>query len=312
MKDIKDKTAFITGGGSGMGFGMARVFADNGMKVVIAEIRKNALDKAMEYFKEKKQENVVHPIQLDVTDREAFAQAADEAEKVFGKIHVLISNAGVSCGGKLAEVTYKDWDFGFGIKVGGTINAVTTILPRIIKHGEGGHVVATSSTNGFSATPGFGIYSSSMFAVAGMMESLASELDGTNVGASVFFPGPVATGLNESTSELRKELLNEEEKKKEAPPKGFKLVDFSKVMMSIEEAGERVLRGIKRNDLFIMTHPEYMHGVLARFTALLRSFPSEPFDQERLDIIKNFGVIWRNPYYDKQTTPGPLKGDSEE
>ena len=307
MKDVKGKTAFITGGASGMGLGMTRVFVDNGMKVVIADIRQNALDKAIGYFKGKKQDNVVHPIQLDVTDREAFARAADDAEKVFGKIHVLISNAGVSCGGKLAEVTYKDWDFGFGIKAGGTINAVTTILPRIIKHGEGGHVVTTSSTNGFSATPGFGIYCSSMFAVAGMMESLASELDGTNVGASVFFPGPVSTELNESTVELRRDVLKEEVKPAAPPPppKGFRMSDFGKVIMSIEEAGERVLRGIKRNDLFIMTHPEFMHGVIARFTALLRSFPSEEFDQERLDIIKNFGPVWRNPIYDKQTTPGP-------
>ncbi len=311
MENVEGKTAFITGAGAGMGLGMARVFVDNGMKVVITDIRQNALDRAMEYFRARNQENSVHTIRLDVRDRDAFAEAADEAEKVFGNIHILVSNAGVSCGGKLAEVTYEDWDFGFGIKVGGTINAVTTILPRIIRHGEGGHVVATSSTNGFSATPGFGIYCSGMFAIAGMMESLASELDGTNVSASVFFPGPIQTELDVSTTELRREILDADSKQAlpQPPPEDAELPDFSRVTMSSEEAGHRVLRGIRRNDLFIMTHPEFAAGVKARMDALLRSFPDEPEDPERLKAIQFFGPVWRNPYYDKQTKPGPPDWD---
>ena len=97
MKDVQGKVAFITGGASGIGLGIAKVFAANGMKVVIADMRQDALDEAMAYFKAKK--HPAHAIKLDVTDREAYSRAADEAERVFGKIHVLINNAGVGAGG---------------------------------------------------------------------------------------------------------------------------------------------------------------------------------------------------------------------
>ena len=131
MKDIKGKVAFITGGASGIGLGIAKACAKYGMKVVIVDSRQDALDEAMAYFKEKKLP--AHPIKLNVTDRVAYVKAADEAEKVFGKIHVLVNNAGVASGGPVQNMTYKDWDFSMGVNVGGTINGVVTILPRILK-----------------------------------------------------------------------------------------------------------------------------------------------------------------------------------
>ena len=92
MEKVEGKTAFITGGASGMGLGMAKVFSENGMKVVIADARQDALDEAMAFFKQTNRQ--VHPIKLDVRDRKAYAQAADEAESTFGKVHVLVNNAG--------------------------------------------------------------------------------------------------------------------------------------------------------------------------------------------------------------------------
>src|SRR4030042_7188179 len=118
MKDVKGKVAFITGGASGIGRGIAKACARYGMKVVIADSRQDALDEAMKYFKEKKLP--VHPIKLDVTDREAYVKAADEAEKVFGKIHVLVNNAGVaSGGGPINKLTYKYWGYSRGVNGGG-------------------------------------------------------------------------------------------------------------------------------------------------------------------------------------------------
>ena len=92
MKDVKNKVAFITGGAAGMGLGMAQSFVGAGMKVVIADIRRDHLDEALASFPDP---TAVHGIQLDVTDRQAMAQAADETERVFGKVHVLCNNAGV-------------------------------------------------------------------------------------------------------------------------------------------------------------------------------------------------------------------------
>src|SRR4030042_6616553 len=114
MENLEGKVAFITGGASGIGLGIAKACARHGMKVVIVDSRQDALDEAMTYFKEKNLP--VHPIKLDVTDREAYVKAADEAEKVYGKIHVLVSKAGVgSGGGPIDKLTYKDWDYSMGV-----------------------------------------------------------------------------------------------------------------------------------------------------------------------------------------------------
>src|SRR4030042_5435835 len=193
MENLEGKVAFITGGASGIGLGIAKACARHGMKVVIADSRQDALDEAMKYFNEKKLP--VHPTKLDVTDRAAYAMAADEAEKVFGKIQVLVNNAGVASGGPAQNMTFKDWDFSVGVNITGVANGLVIILPRILKHGEGGHVVSTSSTAGFCAVNGNIIYNSTKYAIAGMMETLAGELMGTNVGASVLIPGPTTNTL---------------------------------------------------------------------------------------------------------------------
>lgn len=298
MENLEGKTAFITGGASGIGLGIAKVFAVNGIKVVIADIRQSVLDEAMKYFKSK--DLPVHPIRLDVTDREAYARAADEAESVFGNIHILINNAGVGGGGPMQELTYEDWDFVININIGGVINGLVTFLPRIMKHGEGGHVVSTSSSGGIFAVTGSGTYCTSKFAVAGMMENLASDLQGTGVGASVYFPGPVSTNLPLSSMQIKEGKANEAQTNPGPPP-----FDMSSFMDPLE-VGERILRAIKRNDLFIMSHPEFREGIEARNKALLRAIPDEEPNAKRHEVLKNFGTLLHNPIYDKQTKPGPL------
>ena len=108
MKEVSGKVAFITGGGSGIGLGMAKVFTAAGMKVVIADVRQDHLDAAKSVLKSAGPN--VHAIAVDVTDREAMERAAREALRVFGKIHVLCNNAGVSLFGPMDQATYEDWD----------------------------------------------------------------------------------------------------------------------------------------------------------------------------------------------------------
>jgi NAD(P)-dependent dehydrogenase (short-subunit alcohol dehydrogenase family) len=310
MKDIEGKVAFITGGASGMGLGMAKAFATHGMKVVIADIRADALDEAMSYFREARLP--AHAVRLDVTDREAYRRAADEAERVFGRIHVLANNAGVGLGGPMQSATFKDWDFCMGVNVGGVINGLVTILPRILAHGQGGHVVSTCSTGGFTAVGGAGLYCTSKFAVAGMMESLATDLTGTGVGASVFFPGPVTTHLGESTQAVRPEHLKNEAPQGPRPAPRQDAsgapVNFAEIFMDPLEVGERVLHGIRRGDLFIMTHPEFRPGLAARNEALLRAIPQEPPNLRREEVLKMFGTLLYNPIYDEQQSVVPPAG----
>jgi NAD(P)-dependent dehydrogenase (short-subunit alcohol dehydrogenase family) len=311
MKDIEGKVAFITGGASGIGLGIAKACAKYGMKVVIVDSRQDALDEAMKYFKEKNLP--VHPIKLDVTDRVAYAKAADEAEAVFEKVHLLVNNAGVASGGPVWMMTYKDWDFSMGVNVGGTINGLVTILPRIMKHGEGGHIVATSSTGGLAAVGGVVTYNTTKYALAGMMETVATDLQDKNIGASVLVPGPTTTNLGPSTFANRPEHLRNEGQtwppRMPPPPKDGQprppMPDFSKIFMDPVEMGERVIRGIRRNDLFIITHPEFKDGFNARNEAIMRACPDEPINTQRYEMLKHMGTLVYNPIYDKQTQVGP-------
>ena len=299
--EVSGKTAFITGGASGMGLGMAKAFGAAGMNVVIADIRQSAIDAALEELGDTNFQ--VLPLLLDVTDRDAWVEAADAAEARFGKVHVLALNAGVGVVGPMQTATYKDWDFNLGVNLGGVVNGLVTMLPRMLAHGETGHVVTTSSTGGFSAVGGAGLYCTSKFAVAGMMESLATDLKGTAIGASVFFPGPVDTQLGMNTPTVRPAHLQNQAPPPPAPGErdarpapGFD----SSVFMTKEEVGERVLRGIRRGDLFIMSHPEFRAGIVARNEALLRAIPDEPVNQPRADLVSKFGSLMYNPIYDTQ------------
>jgi NAD(P)-dependent dehydrogenase (short-subunit alcohol dehydrogenase family) len=310
MKDLKGKTAFITGGGSGIGLGISKACAKYGMNVVIADMRQASLDGAREYFKDKNLP--IHYIQLNVTDREAYARAADEAERVFGKIHLLVNNAGVGAGGPIEKLTYKDWDYSVSVNLGGVINGVVTILPRILKHGEGGHIVSTSSTNGIAATGVGAPYCTTKFAVAGMMEAMATELQDKGVGVSVLIAGPNWTNLGQSTYDNRPaELKNEGETWPPQPPAGAKPrprrseEEMRRAFIDPSETGERVIRGIRRNDLFIHTHQEFRKGYEARHNAIIRALPQDPWNEARWDIMKGFGTVIYNDIYDKQQPVGP-------
>jgi len=300
MDSLEGKVAFVTGGASGIGLGIARAFVKYGMKVVIADMRPDALDQAMARFKEANRP--VHPVNLDVTDRAAYARAADEAETVFGKVHVLVNNAGVGGSGPALKQTYKDWDYVLGVDIGGVVNGLVTMLPRILRHGEGGHIVATSSTNGIAATGVSITYCTAKFAVAGMMEALATELQGTGIGVSVLVPGPTMTGLGASSAANRPADLRNPG---EAPPSPPQRPRDPVVWMDPLETGERVVRGIRNNDLFIMTHPEFKAGYKARHDAIMRACPDEPPNPARWEIIKTYGTVIYNDIYDKQRQVGP-------
>lgn len=303
----------LRAGRAASGWELPKACAAHGMKVVIADSRQEALDEAMKYFKEKKLP--VHPVKLDVTDREAYARAADEAEKVFGKIHVLVNNAGVAAGSVIQNCTFKDWDFSNNVNIGGVVNGVTTMLPRIMKHDEGGHIVATSSTAGLMAVGANVIYCTAKYALAGMMECIATDLQDKNIGASVLVAGPTTTNLGVSSWANRPEKYRNEGQtwppKMPEPPKGGQapprppMADFSKIFMDPVEIGERVVRGIINNDLFIVTHPEFRAGFNVRNEAIMRACPDEPVNQKRKDALKMFGTLMYNPIYEKQRQVGP-------
>ncbi len=283
MQNVEGKVAFITGGASGIGLGMAIAFVDAGMKVVISDFRQDHLDESSAFFKERGLASNVHHLKLDVTDRAAFVYAADEAERVFGKIHILCNNAGVGLLGPIKRAGYGDWDWGLGVMLGGVINGIQTFLPRILRHGEGGHIVTTSSMGGAIPLSESPIYSTAKAGVIAMCESMRGELAADNIGVSAFCPGPVATNIREVGLMRPAQYKNDtgyaaKEAELAARPN-------SPNWMSIEECGERVLRGIRRNDLYIFTHREFKEGVAERMEAMLASFPNEEINQARAGEI---------------------------
>ncbi|MBL8548556.1 MAG: SDR family NAD(P)-dependent oxidoreductase [Hyphomonadaceae bacterium] len=313
MQDVKGKTALITGGGGGMGLGIGLACARAGMRVVLTDLREEALREAKAAFGE--HAGAVLTLQHDVTDRARWATIAEEVERAVGAVHVLALNAGVGVVGPMPKATYKDWDYAMSVNVGGVVNGLVTMLPRMLAHGQWGRIVVTSSTGGFSAVGGAGIYCATKFAVAGMLESLATDLQDTPLGASVFFPGPVQTPLAQTTDLVRPaHLKNEVPSYTEADRGGRPAPGFDQsVFMTKEEVGERVLNGVRRGDLFIMTHPEFRNGIVARNSALLRAIPDEPINEPRAALVRQFGTLMYNPIYDEQrAVPGnELGGEIE-
>ena len=281
MKDVKGKVAFITGGASGIGLGMSKVFVNAGINVVIADVRQDHLDQAMHYFEKAKKP--VHSFLLDVTDRKAMEMAAEEVEGVHGKIHLLCNNAGVNILGPIDEASYEDWDWIINVNLGGVVNGLHAFIPRIKAHGEGGHIVNTSSIAGVVASPGTGIYSATKFAIRGLTESLRYDLAPYNIGVSVLCPGTVATNLHESehTRPTRYTGASDSSIREKRAMSGSRLAQVLPTGMDPMEVGEKVLRGVRRNDFYIFTHPEFKDEFQESFDEIIEALPDEEPDPER-------------------------------
>jgi NAD(P)-dependent dehydrogenase (short-subunit alcohol dehydrogenase family) len=270
MKQVEGKVAFITGGASGIGFGMAQVFLKSGMKVIIADILQERLDEAARVLAQSTNRDY-HFIKVDVTDRAAMAAAAAEAERVFGKVHVLCNNAGVYGNLPIETASYEDWDWVLGVNLGGVVNGIVSFVPKMISHGEGGHIVNTSSMAGLIPLPsGGGLYATSKFAVRGLTDSLRLALGAHDIGVSVLCPGMTRTRIMEAEKHRPAQGVT--------PAAGASRDDWRSTFdmgggMDPVQLGERVLRGIQRNDAYILPHGEFKEEVQGLFDDIMSGFP---------------------------------------
>lgn len=276
MKTVSGKVAFVTGGASGIGLGMVKTFLQAGMKVVVADIRDDHLESAR---RELGAEASAHFLRLDITDREAMREAADESERVFGKVHVLCNNAGVGALGDLRKFTYADWDWCLQVNLGGVINGIQTFLPRMLKHGEAAHIVNTSSMGALMPMPGGAAYIAAKSAVYGLTEALRCDLDNSNVGVTLLIPGPTKTNIHQ-VAKLRPARFSdsgvhemEAELGRRSPPQ---------VWLDPVDVGGMVLEAILNDCLYLITHNEFEIGVRHRFDATLKGFPPGPPDPEKI------------------------------
>ncbi|MGZ8311470.1 MAG: SDR family NAD(P)-dependent oxidoreductase [Allosphingosinicella sp.] len=280
MQDFQGKTAFITGGASGAGLGQAKLFGNAGCRVVIADIRQDAIDAALDELRGRG--ITAHGIRLDITDRAAFAAAADETERVFGPLHLLFNTAGVSIFGPMEKATYDDYDWIFGVNLGGVVNGMQTFVPRMIAHGEGGHIVNTASLGAFVANSGAGIYSASKFAVHGLSMAMRDALGPHGIGVSVLCPANIRSNIAESVKTRPAHLANS----------GFE-VDEREIAalheiysqgMDPEELAGHVRQAIIENRFYVIPYPEARPMLEAAFQQVIEALPppdSDPEGQEK-------------------------------
>jgi NAD(P)-dependent dehydrogenase (short-subunit alcohol dehydrogenase family) len=289
VQNLPGKTAFVTGGASGIGLGIAKALVGAGMRVVIADIRDDHLRAAEA---ELGAPDRTLALQLDVTDRAGYARAADAAEARFGRLHLLCNNAGVAVVGPTALATFADWDWVMGVNLGGTINGIVTILPRIRRHGEGGHIVNTASMSGLMPHPGATIYTTSKGAVVAMIESMRAELEPEGIICSAFCPGAVQSNIADSArtrpAALAATGYAESDRRRQQGGNFFHLYRTK------EEVGERVLQGILRDELYILTHSEFRQGLEERAQAVCAAVPDLPENEE---YKRTFSVLFRNPIH---------------
>ena len=258
MKIFQDRVAFVTGGASGIGHGMVRNFLKLGMKAVIVDFNAAYLAELRAMLQGRSQ---VHLIQADVGDRDQVRAAAAEAVKVFGRIHVLCNNAGVGGGGDTHDPDFDAWDRALRVNLGGVVNCTKIIAPLIVGHGEGGHIVNTSSMAGLVPLPlpGLGAYQTAKFAIRGYTESLRMSMAPYGIGVSCLFPGGTRTRIIESGA------------RDEAARVAAREMTAS--WMDPEELGARVIEGIRSNAPYILTHMEFRDEVRELCGMLDAAFP---------------------------------------
>jgi NAD(P)-dependent dehydrogenase (short-subunit alcohol dehydrogenase family) len=278
MDDFKDKVAFITGGASGAGLGQAKVFADAGCKVVIADIRQKALDEAMATLKNRGA--TAHAIHLDLTDRAAYERAAEEVEQVFGEAPQLLFNtAGVSQFGPIESSTYDDWDWQLSVNYGGVLNGLVTFVPRMIAAGKGGHIVNTASMGAFNASSLAGIYCVSKFAVRALSEAYRDALAKYNIGVSCLCPANINSNIGESIKTRPAKYADSGYTTDENEIKA--LNEIYSHGMDPEELARHVMEAIKKNDAYIIPYPEARRGLEASIKKIIECVP--PADDEAPD-----------------------------
>ncbi len=248
--------AFVTGGASGIGLGIADALAARGLAVTIADIDAGALAAALAGRGER-----FRGVLLDVRDRDGWARARVEAEAAFGPVGVLVNNAGIGPdGAAVADLTYESFDRIIGINLVGVFNGVAAFAAAMRAVGRG-HIVNTASVAGlFASAPGVGAYAMAKFGVVAMSETLRGELAPHGVGVSVLCPGFVATNIIANTARISG-VANDYDGDM-APGSG----------MGADAAGEIVAQGIAEDRLYILTHPEMWSVVEARHRAIADDF----------------------------------------
>ena len=276
--EFKGKTALITGGVSGIGFGIARAFAAADIDLVLTYRNAEHRAQAADWFR---QQHRPQPrfIALDVTDRERWREVAEEV----GAVHLLVNNAGISVFGPTDAASYADYDWIMSVNFGGVVNGLVTFIPGMKALGTGGHIVNVASMAAYLPGPQAGIYTASKFAVRGLTECLRFNLAPYGIGVSLMCPGLTRTNAWDSALKRPARFAASGL----APPQRAELARFGEVFeagMDPLEVGHKTLSGMQENRAVIFTHPEFAQDFDEIHRACRAALPEEPVPEGRLRI----------------------------
>ncbi len=268
MEAFKDRVAVITGAAGGIGSALARAFAERGARLVLADLDESGLETVAKELEAKGAEALT--VRTDVSQRESVEALAEASWRRFGGVHLLCNNAGVATAGELATAAHEDWVFTMSVNFWGVVHGVESFVPRLIEQGNGGHIMNTASMAGLTGMQWLGVYSASKFAVVGLTEALRRELAPKRIGVSVLCPMMVDTNMTGNSLRARP---GDPQGENEIPAPSAE--SFVGNIISPEEVAVRAVRGIERNDLYILTHLEQREILRRRAARMDASFADD-------------------------------------
>jgi NAD(P)-dependent dehydrogenase (short-subunit alcohol dehydrogenase family) len=267
MQELKGRVAVVTGGASGMGAGMCRAFAREGMAVAVADLDAQSAEKLAAELRDKGARSIA--VGTDVSRRADVERLAERTLRELGGVDVVCKNAGVFIGGTMAEMTDDDWRWVLSVNLDGVYYGCQVFAPILRERGRGGHIVNTASVGGFLSAPIAAAYSVSKFGVVAFSEALRAELAPHHIGVSALCPGPVRSRLSDSDARRPAHLGK-------AGNRSPVLWDMIKEGIEPDAVGPIVVRGIRDDAPYIFTHVEWRDALRKRFDAVLAAFDRVP------------------------------------
>ncbi|WP_439620587.1 SDR family NAD(P)-dependent oxidoreductase [Hyphomonas sp.] len=274
MKELAGKTAFVTGAASGIGLGIATALAQAGVKVMMCDIEKDALDKALSDLKQTNAD--VDGVIADVSLKDQLQAAADATIERFGKVHILVNNAGVGGAGGYGQWNDAAWDWTIGVNLMSVVWGIEIFGPLIESHGEGGQIVSTASMAGLVAAVA-PAYNATKYGVVAVSEGLRPELAARGIGMSVLCPGFIRTKIMESARNLPgryADKIDVDAAAAQASESEFAKTATDLINKGIDPlyVGELVREAIEGDWPYIFTDTQFEPGVDARFAMIKEGF----------------------------------------
>ena len=271
MSQFAGKTAIISGGAEGIGLSIAKALGEQKMNIVLGDIDQKNLEKAS--LELRGFGISVLPVTLDVADETQWHNAAQQAIERFGKIHMVVNNAGIGGDtGPIQNAQTKGWQWALDVNLMGVMYGAKVIVPWIKQHGEGGWIINVASMAGMGGIPYNGAYTATKTAVVALSESWAAELQSKGIKVSVLCPAFVQTRIYDSNRNRPLKYQNDTA----TPTNEDSFADKTKHLVEngidVSIVGKRVVEALNDGELYIFTHPNYRAIVQRRFQAIDAAF----------------------------------------